>query len=92
MFSEGGAAALKACARQVPDVVVCDLYMPKPDGFEVLHALRRDYPGMWAVAMSGNLSEKFGDQLSVALRLGANAVLPKPFNSAALLTAVLRAG
>lgn len=38
----GGAEALAEIERDPPSVVLLDLMMPPPDGFEVLHQLRRD--------------------------------------------------
>src|SRR6185369_5194346 len=35
-----GAAALEACRRRMPDLVVSDLMMPRLDGMQLVHALR----------------------------------------------------
>jgi len=37
-----GAAGVEAAARELPDLIVCDLQMPGADGFEVLRRLRAD--------------------------------------------------
>jgi len=38
----GGREAIEAAQREPFDLVVCDLMMPEVDGFEVVHALKRD--------------------------------------------------
>lgn len=40
--AEGGAEGLRMIAAGRPDLVILDLFMPPPDGFEVLRTLRSD--------------------------------------------------
>lgn len=67
------------------DVVVTDLFMPEMDGIEVIAALRRQFPGVRIVAMSGRPGV---DYLGVAKELGAARILRKPFAMDELLAAV----
>ena len=67
------------------DVVLTDLFMPEMDGIEVIAALRRQFPGVRIVAMSGRPGV---DYLSVAKELGAARILRKPFVMDDLLSAV----
>ena len=67
------------------DVVLTDLFMPEMDGIEVIAALRRQFPGVRVVAMSGHSGV---DYLSVAKELGAARILRKPFAMDDLLSAV----
>jgi len=60
------------------DVVVTDLFMPGLDGVETIRELRRDFPGVAVVAISGDCLAK--TLLTVAENLGANVVLQKPFS------------
>ena len=48
-----GGEALALYRRRPADVVVCDLVMPVLDGLETLRALRREFPDVAFVAMSG---------------------------------------
>lgn len=67
------------------DAVVTDLFMPEMDGIEVIAALRRRFPGVKVVAMSGRPGV---DYLAVAKELGAARILRKPFIMDELLSAV----
>jgi DNA-binding response OmpR family regulator len=67
------------------DLVVTDLFMPEMDGIEVIATLRRQFPGVKIVAMSGRPGV---DYLKVARELGAARILRKPFAMDELLSAV----
>jgi DNA-binding response OmpR family regulator len=67
------------------DLVVTDLFMPEMDGIEVIAALRRQFPGVKIVAMSGRPGV---DYLAVARELGAARILRKPFEMHELISAV----
>jgi CheY-like chemotaxis protein len=71
------------------DLVVTDIVMPDVDGIELIGELRRRYPETRIIAMSGG-GERFptNDGLTIALRLGANASLKKPFGTEQLVEAV----
>ncbi|MEW6113029.1 MAG: response regulator, partial [Thermodesulfobacteriota bacterium] len=59
----------------VPDVMVLDLKMPGIDGMEVLKRVRKAYPQVQVIILTGHGSEK--DEAE-ARRLGAFAYLQKP--------------
>lgn len=74
--------------REVPsEVVVTDLFMPEKDGIETIDELRREYPDVKIVAISGRYG-KHADFLSVAREAGAHITLKKPFDLDALLQAI----
>ncbi len=81
-----GHEGLKSFRAAEADVVITDLFMPNQDGIETMINLRREFPGVKIVAISGNVSAPA--MLSVAKRLGAVVVLEKPFALEALLDAV----
>src|ERR1043166_3128636 len=60
---------------QSPDVVITDIYMLDKDGLEVLSELRRHFPGVKVIAMSGAMSKD--NMLQVASALGASLTLAK---------------
>lgn len=68
------------------DVVVTDLFMPGRDGIETMRLLRNEFPDVVVVAISGNCLAR--PLLSVATRLGAAAVLQKPFSLREFVSAV----
>lgn len=55
--AEDGIAALSQLRKILPDVVVSDLEMPRMSGFELLSVVRRRFPQILTVAMSGAYSE-----------------------------------
>src|SRR5579859_4579123 len=88
MAAEGSAGVQKYRTRKA-DLVITDLYMPGQEGLETIKQLRLEFPEVRIVAMSGKPTG--GTMLSVAQRLGAAAVLPKPFSSEELLKVVEQA-
>lgn len=49
----GGFAALAELRRALPDVFISDLTMPHMSGFELLSVIRRRFPQIAVIAMSG---------------------------------------
>jgi CheY-like chemotaxis protein len=84
-----GVEGLAFLNGHVVDLVVTDLFMPEMDGIEVIAALRRQFPGVKIVAMSGRPGV---DYLTVAKELGAARILRKPFVMDDLLSAVEASG
>jgi CheY-like chemotaxis protein len=89
--AEDGGEALRAFRRQPADVVLSDIFMPGQDGLELLRELHRDHPGVHIIVMSGGGLNGNLDLLPLARRLGAAAVLRKPFSPEAALAAVRKA-
>lgn len=79
-----GQLALEAHARLKPDLVILDIRMPKADGMAVLNEMRRrgHTPVIMATAMAEDL-----DKL-LALRIGADDYIVKPFNPLELVARV----
>jgi CheY-like chemotaxis protein len=55
--AEDGFAALSELRKTMPDVVISDLEMPRMSGFELLSVVRRRFPQILTLAMSGGYSE-----------------------------------
>ena len=49
---ENGAAALEAAERDMPDILVTDIGMPKMDGLELIRRLKERNPGLRAAILS----------------------------------------
>jgi len=69
-----------------PDVVVTDIFMPNKDGLDVIVDLRKAFPWVRVIAMSGNPSKE--NLLHTASLIGAVETIAKPFLPNRLLTAV----
>jgi CheY-like chemotaxis protein len=74
-----GTRALELMARQPPDVVLTDLFMPDKDGIETILEIRARYPRARIIAMSGWQSRAKSDYLTVAREIGAVQTFRKPF-------------
>jgi CheY-like chemotaxis protein/phosphoribosyl 1,2-cyclic phosphodiesterase len=76
--AEGGAEGLRKIAAEKPDLVLLDLFMPAPDGFEVLRLLRADEAtrSLPVLVLTAHGDEE-GARRSFAL--GATDFLAKPF-------------
>ena len=84
-----GHAALKALLSDTHfDAVLCDLLMPGREGLETIRELRRNYPAMPVIAISGGMVVPALDPLPLAARLGACRTIAKPFRMNQLLAVV----
>ena len=62
--------------------------MPEKEGLETIHALRKDYPDIKVIAISGGGTIDAQRYLSIAELIGAQHILSKPFSTKELLAAV----
>jgi DNA-binding NtrC family response regulator len=83
-----GEEALQIVSDQVPDVMVLDLKMPGIDGMEVLRRVKKAYPDVQVIILTGHGSEK--DEKD-ARRLGAFDYLQKPVDIDKLVQYIKRA-
>lgn len=87
-----GKEALTRYRQGHSDLVVLDILMPEMDGIEATMQLKREFPGIRILAMSGGrraLSPQFN--LDSAMVLGVQGALAKPFTREQLLRAVRQA-
>jgi DNA-binding NtrC family response regulator len=84
-----GQQALQMLEEDVPDVMVLDLRMPGIDGMEVLRRVKKMYPRMEVIIMTGHGTE--ADEAE-ARRLGAFDYLCKPVDINRLMEVVREAG
>lgn len=82
-----GKAALEA---HNPAIVVTDILMPDHDGLEIIMQIKRERPEVKIVAMSGGGRLGNTEYLTVATKLGADAVLEKPFDPSNLVDILRR--
>ena len=70
-----GKDAFRLVALLYPDLVITDVIMPEIDTINTIAELRRSYPALNIIAISGN-----PHLLTLASKHGANHVLAKPFS------------
>lgn len=85
---EDGEGAVAAIAARAPDAVVLDMLMPNKDGIETLRELKRAFPTLRVLAISGGGRIEAADLLHWAQICGADAVMRKPLTEESLVEAV----
>lgn len=91
MCVENGAELTRLWREVRFDIIISDVMMPEADGFEVVTALKQEQPDVRIIVISGGGSVMAAaDCLRVAKRLGADAVLAKPFHRAQFLATIDR--
>jgi len=83
-----GDAGIRAYERHAADVVIVDIFMPGQGGLQTIGRLRREWPAVKIVAMSGVKSAGAIDVGQHAVALGADRFITKPFEAAVLVTLV----
>jgi len=83
-----GTTALDVLAEAPADVLVSDIRMPGMSGLELAHLVRKDYPNIPIILMTGYLSEYSNGSAS---QIGVDGILKKPFKSTDLIAAISRA-
>ena len=86
--ASNGSEAVKIFTETPFPIVVTDIVMPEKEGIETILELRRIAPEVKILAISGGGRERGKEFLRYASRLGANAVLSKPFRKAELLEVI----
>ena len=80
-----GVAALDVLADAPADIIVTDIRMPGMDGITLARTVRKDYPHIPIILMTGYLSEYSSGSAS---EIGVAGILKKPFKSIDLLTVI----
>ncbi len=83
-----GEVGMKLFREEAADLVITDILMPDKEGTETIRELRRDFPEVKIMAISGGGRGNPDAYLSLAKALGAEVTLTKPFGRAELLAAV----
>jgi two-component system chemotaxis response regulator CheY len=86
--AKNGVIALDFIEKTKPDVVFLDVVMPEMDGLETLQNIKRDYPEIIVVMITGNPSK---ENVQESIQGGASGFIIKPFNSAKVLETLHRA-
>ena len=86
--AEDGIQAPKVLAAQPIQVVITDLLMPERDGLEFIAEIRKKFPSVKIIAMSGGGHIARDSYLRIAKNFGAHVLLEKPFSQSGVLGAI----
>ena len=87
LMAEDGETGIEIARQQLPDLIICDVNMPKLDGFGTLARLREDErtAGIPFMFLSGAVERP---NVRRGMEMGADDYLTKPFTPSELLAAV----
>lgn len=88
LCATNGTEGLKVLDSQQVDLVITDILMPEKEGVETIVEIRQKMPGLQIIAMSGGGRVHNMEPLRIAGGIGADALLPKPFDLTKLLGVV----
>ncbi len=71
-----------------PDLIITDLLMPEKEGLETIQEVKKLYPDIKIIAISGGGVVQPEMYLKLAQRVGADKSFTKPIDSKTLLSAV----
>ncbi|UCF91875.1 MAG: response regulator [Desulfobacterales bacterium] len=83
-----GAEGIRLYRENSADLVITDLIMPNKDGIGMIIALKKEFPEVKIIAMSGGGLNRPEGYLIGAQKLGATRTLTKPINREQMLRAV----
>ena len=83
-----GKEGIRICRENPAALVITDLIMPEKDGIETIIELRKGFPEVKIIAMSGGGNIAAEDYLMMAKGLGAMRIFSKPIELEELLKAV----
>lgn len=88
LYADDGAAGMTLLAEQGAHVVITDIFMPGQDGLVTLRRLRKEFPQVKVITISGGDLAGWLDLHKGAELLGAARSLEKPVRAAELVQAV----
>jgi len=83
-----GKEGIKLYRKNPTDLIITDLIMPEKDGIETIQELRKDFPDVKIIAISGGGRLGPHDYLHLAKMLGAQRTLTKPIELTELLKTI----
>lgn len=78
-LAENGRLGVLAFENDPADLVLTDVVMPEQEGIETIMDLKRKYPDLKIIAMSGGVTHS-ETYLKICRQIGAHATLSKPFS------------
>ncbi len=88
ILAQDGREAIELYRRELPDVVIMDVLMPKLTGVQTTELLKKEFPDARIIGMSGGWIRQKDFFLQVARSSGASAVIAKPFQKEELVAMI----
>ena len=86
--AENGYIGMKIIRKSHFDLVITDIIMPDKEGIETIMEIKKDFPTIKIIAMSGGGKIGPDSYLVMAKHLGADKALAKPFLQSEIVNAV----
>ena len=86
--AQDGQTGVEAYRENPADLVITDIVMPKKEGLETIKELRKDYPDVRIIAISGGGKVQGKQYLELASKFGAMRTFEKPFTWKKLMETV----
>ncbi len=84
-----GGQGIEAQRKEPADLVITDIFMPEKEGIETIREMKRDFPAVKIIAVTGGGNKRRGfEYLEYASKIGADRVLSKPFERKEILAAI----
>ncbi len=87
-MAKNGKDGLAMINTNPPDLVITDIVMPEKEGLETIREVRKKYPGMKIIAISGGGRLDSNEYLEPARHFGAARIIKKPFQKSEMVNAV----
>ncbi len=86
--ADDGINGLNMAQKEQPDIILCDVRMPRLDGIGMLEKIKQSAPDTVAIFMSGYSDKEY---LMGAIKLGAINYIEKPIDQSELESAIQKA-
>ncbi|AFZ11152.1 two component transcriptional regulator, LuxR family [Crinalium epipsammum PCC 9333] len=87
MTAENGREALEVLAKEIPDMIICDVMMPEMDGYALVEHIRQDARTSWIPVLFLSAKGQSQDRVK-GLSTGADVYMVKPFEPDELVAQV----
>ena len=86
--ASNGKEGIRLYREDPADLIIADIIMPEKEGIEVIMELKKDFPDVKIIAISGGGQIDAEEYLQMAKMLGAKFTFTKPFERKELMDAV----
>lgn len=88
IVATNGEEATEKLSKEMPDIMVTDIIMPKKSGITLISEVKNRHPDMEIIAISGGGRLDPTGYLDLSETLGASVSFEKPIDNTALLMAI----